>query len=340
MRCRPGRRAAMIVGGVGMASLLLGLPAMVDLDLVGGDAAEVMYTDGDGVNVRSAPDASAGILTTLPEDAPVTIADAPVLSDDGSSWYAVEVETTEGFFSGWIISDYLGHVAADDWETAADSIIPEAPDDSDSEAQGVPITITIGGEDVNLRESPDRSAYVLTSIPDGASIEVLEPVTTDESGNTRSLVRYDGVVGYSTTEFLGPANVVPSDAGASTAIGDAIVAESLSYLGVPYLWGGTTPEGFDCSGFTYVVVNRALESAYPRPMEEKIEVGTWVAARDLIPGDFVYFQNTYQWGVSHIGIYLGEGQFVSASGEHDSVGISSFYAPYWQARYLTARRVG
>ena len=77
-----------------------------------------------------------------------------------------------------------------------------------------------------------------------------------------------------------------------------------------------------------------------RSMEEQIATGLPVSRDDLEPGDVIYFQNTYQWGVSHVGFYLGDGLFVSATGQYDAVGVSSLYDPYWAARYLTARRVG
>jgi cell wall-associated NlpC family hydrolase len=122
-------------------------------------------------------------------------------------------------------------------------------------------------------------------------------------------------------------------------VGAAIVADALDYVGVPYVWGGTTPAGFDCSGFTYFVVSQVVDASFPRPNEEQLDMGAVVGADELRPGDLVFFQNTYQWGLSHVGIYLGDGQFVSASGEHDGVGISNLNDPYWSSRFLAARRV-
>jgi cell wall-associated NlpC family hydrolase len=126
----------------------------------------------------------------------------------------------------------------------------------------------------------------------------------------------------------------------SSSTGAAIVEAAMGYLGVPYVWAGTTPAGFDCSGFTWFIISNVADANFPRPNEDQVVYGTEIALGDLAPGDLVFFQNTYQWGLSHVGIYLGDGQFIAASGEHDSVGISSLSDPYWSTRYVTARRVG
>jgi cell wall-associated NlpC family hydrolase len=75
-------------------------------------------------------------------------------------------------------------------------------------------------------------------------------------------------------------------------------------------------------------------------MDGQVSSGTYVDANALQPGDLVFQQNTYQWGLSHVGIYIGNGQFINAANESTGVTISSLWDSYWGPRYCTARRIG
>ncbi len=123
---------------------------------------------------------------------------------------------------------------------------------------------------------------------------------------------------------------------ASRTIADHILDTARQYLGVPYLWGGSTPSGFDCSGFVqYVFAQHGI--SLPRTSAQQYGVGTAVSREDLQKGDLVFF-NTSGSGVSHLGIYIGDGQFIHAS-TSKGVMISSLDNTYWAPRYLGARRV-
>ena len=114
-----------------------------------------------------------------------------------------------------------------------------------------------------------------------------------------------------------------------------IVSFSKQYLGVPYKWGGTTPKGFDCSGFiTYVY--REFGVNLPRTAEEQYEKGEKVAKDDLETGDLVFFA-TYKKTASHAGIYIGDNKFIHASSGR-GVMISDLDESYWRKSYLGARR--
>ena len=115
--------------------------------------------------------------------------------------------------------------------------------------------------------------------------------------------------------------------------GKDIVSRAARYKGVPYVFGGTTPKGFDCSGY----VLKDCKATLPRLADEQALKGVFVTQRQLRPGDLVFF-TTYLPGASHVGIYAGSGQFWSASSSKGVI-LSSLKDEYWKTRYYGARRV-
>lgn len=111
-----------------------------------------------------------------------------------------------------------------------------------------------------------------------------------------------------------------------------IIATAKQYIGVPYRWGGTTPSGFDCSGFVGYVMNQH-SIGLPRTSAQMYTVGK--AVSNPTPGDLVFF-STYAPGASHAGIYLGNNEFISATSSK-GVKIESMSNPYWGPRYVGAR---
>lgn len=117
----------------------------------------------------------------------------------------------------------------------------------------------------------------------------------------------------------------------------AIVATAKQYIGVPYVWGGESPSGFDCSGFVQYVFKKNGISLN-RTVVTQYQHGYAVNKSNLQPGDLVFFQNTYTTGLSHIGIYIGNNQFIHASSSQ-GVTVSSLSNSYWASHYHSARRV-
>jgi cell wall-associated NlpC family hydrolase len=120
--------------------------------------------------------------------------------------------------------------------------------------------------------------------------------------------------------------------------GATLAANAMKYVGYRYVFGGTSPAGFDCSGFVYYIHNRS-GSPVGRGMWQQYNGGAHIPMSALQPGDTVFFANTYMAGLSHDGIYIGGGQFVHASDERTGVTISSLYTGYWQAHYVGATRL-
>ena len=115
----------------------------------------------------------------------------------------------------------------------------------------------------------------------------------------------------------------------------ALVKNALSLVGVPYVMGGTSRSGFDCSGYTQYVF-KGSGISLPRTAAEQFRVGSSVNRAQLQSGDLVFF-STYAPGASHVGIYIGGGSFVHAS--NSGVRTTSLSDSYYASRYLGARRV-
>jgi cell wall-associated NlpC family hydrolase len=129
--------------------------------------------------------------------------------------------------------------------------------------------------------------------------------------------------------------VIPPSSGVTTGAGLRTIAER--YLGVTYVFGGTTPNGLDCSGLVYIVYQE-LGVQLPRTSRLQYQIGEVVEREDLREGDLVFFDTTGQ-GVSHVGIYLEDGDFINAASNPGKVMISNLSESYWDKRYLGARRV-
>ncbi|UOF89450.1 NlpC/P60 family protein [Fodinisporobacter ferrooxydans] len=115
---------------------------------------------------------------------------------------------------------------------------------------------------------------------------------------------------------------------------DQMIQFSEKYLGTPYVFGGTSTSGFDCSGFIQFVFSQN-GMQLPRTAAQMFQLGTPVS--ELQPGDLVFF-STYAPGASHVGIYIGNRQFISATTSR-GVSISSLDNPYWSPRYIGAKRL-
>lgn len=138
----------------------------------------------------------------------------------------------------------------------------------------------------------------------------------------------------------------PSAAGATTvqqqdaySDGQYIVDFAYQYLGSPYVYGGNTPGGFDCSGFTQFVFLNTVGIDIGHVTEGQTAFGSWVDWGAWEPGDLVFFQGTYRPGISHNGIYIGNGGFIHAANESTGVIVSTLFSDYYSGHYYGAFRV-
>jgi cell wall-associated NlpC family hydrolase len=117
----------------------------------------------------------------------------------------------------------------------------------------------------------------------------------------------------------------------------AVVATALTFRGTPYRNGGSDPSGFDCSGFVQWVFARH-GARLPREVREQYRVGEDIDLDEVAPGDLVFFE-TVSKGASHVGIALGNGEFVHAPSSRGVVRVERYTASYWAQRWVGARRI-
>lgn len=185
---------------------------------------------------------------------------------------------------------------------------------------------------VNLRSQPSTSSEMLCQMSYGDEAYIIG----FNCGWYK--VQYEGLTGYVRSDLmeLTEQPVYNSSASSVSNVGQQIADLGLQYIGTPYVWGGTTTSGFDCSGFTQYVF-RQMGYSLNRTAAQQLNNG--YAVTDLQPGDLVFFNNTYSTSAaaSHVGIYIGNNQFVhSASG---GVKVTSLSDSYYASRYIGARRI-
>lgn len=180
------------------------------------------------------------------------------------------------------------------------------------------------------------------------SQQLMAPVNDATLGNPLSLPERTLIFArdirtiFNTTQVPGKVAVAVADTDEAPKEGriKGMLKRGLALLGTPYRWGGSTPEsGFDCSGLVGYVFRNTLGIELPRISREMANVGELISDRDaLAEGDLVFFSRK-GGRVDHVGIYLGNGQFLHSPRTGKDVEVASLTSGYWSQRFLKARRV-
>jgi cell wall-associated NlpC family hydrolase len=192
----------------------------------------------------------------------------------------------------------------------------------------------ITGDQVHFRAEPSVDAEIIASLPQSAEVSVLG------RSDKWSLVQYGGKQGYIYSEYLNPNFKHAPKAVYGKSIGDRLIKRAMALKGTPYVWGGESEDGVDCSGLVYkVLCDEGADAAnLPRRASTQMAgLGQEVDKEDLLPGDLVFF-NTYK-PAGHVGIYLGDGNFIHASSAKHQVAIGNLSEGYYKQRFCGARRI-
>lgn len=284
--------------------------------------------DADALRLRAKADSGSVVLSMAYKGDKVD-----VLADVGNGWYQVSLNGVTGYMSGEYLKASWNTQAANT-TTVTQQVAPAA---SSPASGNVKVNLS-AGEVLNLRSGASTQSGKLASIP-GGTVLALEGT----SGSWYK-VTYNGVTGYvsaeymvSTTESVGTVAPVAS----SNSAGSSIVALAKQFIGCPYVYGASGPNAFDCSGFTSYVY-RQVGISIPHGATSQYRGGTPVSREDVQPGDLVFIADpAYCAGypISHVGIYIGNGQFIHASSNRgEGVTISNIFTGHYGTYYAGARR--
>lgn len=334
-----------------------------------GAKAVVSNTDGDNIRVRGGAGSQFDQVAEAHQGDVVSVLAGPKQDTTGFSWWKVDAPGG----TGWIRSDFLAakgsataaassssgpaklsgyaRVANTDGDTLR---LRKAPNGAvvDNLAPNTVVVIKQGpvadstrvlwyqisvdgvtgwamGEYLASAPVPTSSqqAKVVTTAKPAAPAPAPAPAAPAPAPAAQQTAARSGV-----SRGAQPPAAAPSSSGGS------IVSVAMRYIGYRYRFGGTTPAGFDCSGFLYYVVNHA-GIGISRDMYSQYNSGTHVSSNNLQPGDLLFFSNTYKRGLSHAGIYIGNGKFVHAENESTGVTVSALWSAYWASHYTSAVRV-
>lgn len=210
-----------------------------------------------------------------------------------------------------------------DNEDISQGILADITEESD--VKKVMVTVDI----LNVRSGPSTDTEKLGKLSLGEIVEIQSE--TEEWYE----ISFESNVAYICAEYVKIIDCALID----SYDGDAIVDYAKLYLGTPYASGGNTPSGFDCSGFVQYVMSD-FGVVMPRSSTEQYSIGVRVDKSELLPGDLVYFK--YSPGsnqLSHVGIYVGDGNFIHSPVPGQAVKISSLNTGYFSYYYYGATRV-
>lgn len=289
--------------------------ALSALCVVGASAASVGVgtVNTDALRLRDSASTTATILGTASKGDTVV-----VLADAGNGWYKVDYKSVEGYMSG----EYL------DIAQKADVTIGYGLVQSD-------------GATLNVRSGPGTTYSKVATLNDNAVVNI---VGID---NGWYKITTNGVTGYVSSDYMVTCKDSAGSRGdgttavavaASTSLGQQVVDYAKQYLGCPYVYGGNGPSCFDCSGFTSYVY-RHFGYTLNRTASTQLSNGTSVSKSELQPGDLVFFKYNTSKAASHVGIYIGNGQFIHASTNTYTVKIDDLTSGHYANVYVGTRRI-
>lgn len=261
-------------------------------------AAKSGTVSGDSVRMRMGPSTDFAAIGTLNKGANVKI------SGEAGSWYEISANGKYGYMS----KDYI-------------KIVDTASADTVEKMDRIGI---VTGNGVRMRSGAGMSYSTVGYYDKGIQVKV-----TGKTGSWYA-VSYNGLSGYMSTDYV--------KLSTGSTVANQIVATAKQYLGTPYVYGGSSPRGFDCSGFMYYLYGQYGYKLWRGAGGQWNHNGTKVEKSELQPGDLVFFSDSVD-PIGHVGMYIGDNQFIHASSGKGCVVITSLSASYYANHYTGAKRI-
>ena len=277
------------------------------------------------VNFRSQPSTSSTVLASMPNGASVNITGV------SNGWF----KATYNGQNGYVSADYVSFAGSGSGSSSSSN---QSSSSSSSTSRTGKIVCDTS---VNFRSQPNTSCSIIGSLYNGATVTIL----SSENGWYKAT--YNDKTGYISADYVTATSGQASDSAVSkpsnsvsyngtSAKRKAVIEYAAQFLGTPYVYGGSTPSGFDCSGFTsYVFANTV--GSIPRVAQAQFDATTRVSMSELKPGDLVFFGSSAS-SISHVGIYVGDGKFIHSPHTGDVVKYDSL-SGYYSNRFQGGGRV-
>ena len=265
------------------------------------------------LNVRSGAGTSYSVITKLPKG---TVVD--VLESASNGWKKIK---TSGGTTGWASGDYL----------TTGSVGNSSTNNSTSQTS---YKATVNTDSLNMRKGAGTSYSVITKLSNGTVVDVLESA----SNGWKKIKTSNGTIGWVSGSYLAN-GVVEQTSTPSTNKVQAVIDLAHKQLGKPYVWGAEGPNSFDCSGLIYYVYKNAAGITLPRTSSAQYSAGVAVSRSNLKAGDLIFSSTDGTGNITHVAIYVGDGQMIHAPRNGKNVEKVSINNSYWNKAYVGARRV-
>lgn len=293
---------------------------------------EAVEVSEDRVHLRVGPSTEQRSLGLVSEGARLQ-----VIGKAGGWWQVRTASGADAYVAGWLVAPSAQTLAPAPVPTPSVEAATALAQDDEAirslvgELAGLaPIgQAVVTASQASLRPEPNLGLGRIATAAKGTRAAVLE-VNSDWAR-----LRFDnGQGGWVPRSALR----VRLDGAGGSERGSRLLSAAMGYLGVPYRRGGTSRGGVDCSGLVYAVC-RENGISLPRTARDMWGHGEPVATGQMEPGDLVFFKNTYRSGISHVGIYAGNGEFIHAPRSGTTVRVESLSSSYYQAHWAGAYRI-
>ncbi|MFZ5986279.1 MAG: SH3 domain-containing protein [Bacillota bacterium] len=325
------------------------------------------------LNMRQSPNTSTEVIDQIPKNFKVNILDR------SNGWYKVDYNGKTGWVYGSYVS--IMEPEADQTQMVDETIVPGSTTAkstetiaSETKAEGTVVdeTLTadipasapaaktesvtqigiVNASTLNVREGAGTEYKIVDKLDRGEKVSIL----AKENGWYK-IKMSNGTIGWVSSTYISTdvtvaargedeideTLVVPEDL-KDNSVSDTrrqVVAYAKKFLGVRYVYGGSSPSGFDCSGYVKYVFDH-FGVKLERVAASQAKQGKWVSKANLVPGDLVFFDtNGGHNHINHVGIYIGDGKFIHASSGRSNkrVVISDITSGFYATNYMTARKV-